>query len=159
MSARKKSPKSPKSRQSKRPPRTLQSQQRPKSKTVTVTDANFDSIVLDSEIPVLVDFWASWCAPCRALAPTLESLAEELEGELLVVKYNTEKNNRVSQAMAIRSLPTMVLFKDGEVAGVQMGAMPAGRLLSWIHKQLAPKRSLWDRLRRKPENNAPDTPN
>ena len=130
----------------------------PKSRTVIVTDANFDAIVLDSEIPVLVDFWASWCAPCRALAPTLESLAEELEGELLVVKYNTEKNKRVAQAMAIRSLPTMVLFKDGEVAGVQMGAMPPGRLVSWIQKRLAPKRSLWERFRRKSDNQTQDTP-
>ena len=158
MSAKKKSPKAAKSGQSQRPPRSLKSLQPPKSNTVTVTDANFDSIVLDSEIPVLVDFWASWCAPCRALAPTLESLAEELEGELLVVKYNTEKNNRVAQAMAIRSLPTMVLFKDGEVAGVQMGAMPVGRLLSWIQKQLAPKRSFWERFRSKSDDHAEKTP-
>ena len=131
---------------------------KPKTYTKIVTDGNFDRTVLDSEIPVLVDFWASWCAPCKALAPTLEALAEEMEGELLVVKYNTEKNKRVAQAMAIRSLPTMVLFRDGEVVDVQMGAMPAAKLLGWIQKRLAPKRSFWDRFRREPKEQAQDAP-
>jgi thioredoxin 1 len=113
---------------------------------VHVTDDDFDDRVLDSEIPVLVDFWAAWCAPCRALAPTLERIADDLDGELLVVKYDTEHNGRVSDAMSIRSLPTLVLFKDGRIDDVQVGALPHARLEAWIQRRLAPRKSLWNRL-------------
>jgi thioredoxin 1 len=113
---------------------------------VKVTDATFDRHVLDSDIPVLVDFWASWCAPCRALAPSLEHLASEYAGRLKVVKYNTEENRRVAGQMKIRSLPSLVLFDQGEVVGVQLGAMPYGRLESWIRKRLEPKKPLLKRL-------------
>jgi thioredoxin 1 len=111
-----------------------------------VNDATFDAEVLDSEIPVLVDFWAQWCAPCRALAPSLEALARELAGTLKVVKYNTEANRRVAAAMQIRSLPTLVLFKEGKVADVQIGALPPARLEAWVQRHLAPRKSLLDRI-------------
>lgn len=113
---------------------------------IKVTDATFDSEVLDSEVPVLVDFWASWCGPCKALAPSLEQLAKVYAGKLKIVKYNTEENRRVAGQMNIRSLPTMVLFDQGEVLDVQMGAIPYGRLDNWVHKRLEPKQPLLKRL-------------
>ena len=113
---------------------------------IKVTDATFDREVIDSDKLVLVDFWASWCGPCRALAPSLEHLAKEYAGRLKVVKYNTEENRRVAGQMKIRSLPSMVLFDQGEVVGVQIGALPYGRLESWILKRLEPKEPLLKRL-------------
>ena len=113
---------------------------------IQVNDATFDKEVLDSEVPVLVDFWAEWCGPCKSLAPSLERLAVDAKGDLKVVKYNTEKNKRVASEMNIRSLPTLVLFKDGEVLDAQMGAVPYPRLVGWLQKQLVPKRSLLGRL-------------
>jgi len=113
---------------------------------IKVTDATFDGEVLDSEVPVLVDFWASWCAPCRALAPSLEQLASVYAGKLKIVKYNTEENRRVAAQMKIRSLPSLVLFDQGEVVGVQLGALPYGRLDAWVRRRLEPKRPLLQRL-------------
>jgi len=113
---------------------------------VKVTDASFDREVLESEIPVLVDFWASWCAPCRALAPSLEQLARDYAGRLKIVKYNTEENRRVAGQMRIRSLPSLVLFKDGEVLDVQLGALPYGRLEAWVRRRLEPKKPFLQRL-------------
>ena len=113
---------------------------------IKVTDSTFDMEVLDSEVPVLVDFWASWCGPCKALAPSLEQLAKVYAGKLKIVKYNTEENRRVAGQMNIRSLPTMVLFDQGEVADVQMGAIPYGRLDAWVRRRLEPKQPLLKRL-------------
>jgi thioredoxin-like negative regulator of GroEL len=77
----------------------------PPDKPVKVTDATFDSVVGNSDLPVLVDFWASWCRPCKMVAPILDQLASEMQGELKIAKYNTEENQRVAQALNIRSLP------------------------------------------------------
>ena len=118
----------------------------PPDKPLKVTDASFDAVVGNSDLPVLVDFWASWCRPCKMVAPILDQLAKEMQGELKIVKYNTEENQRVAQALNIRSLTTMVLFKDGEVIDVQIGVTPAERLRRWIAKRIAPKRSLLGRL-------------
>jgi len=119
----------------------------PRGKPIPVTDATFDSVVGNSDLPVLVDFWASWCGPCRMVAPVLEQIAAEMKDELRIVKYNTEENKRVASALNIRSLPSMVLFRDGEVVDVQIGAVPAPRLRTWLEKRLAPKKpSLLSRL-------------
>ncbi len=118
----------------------------PPGEPVMVSDATFDSAVLKSDLPVLVDFWAPWCGPCKMVAPVLDQLAAEMKGSLKIAKYNTEKNQRVAQMMNVRSIPTMVLFRDGEVVDIQIGAMQAGRLRSWVEKRISPKQGLWNRI-------------
>ncbi len=94
------------------------------SKPVEFTDANFDSEVLQSDKPVLVDFWAPWCGPCRIVAPIIEEIAEEYEGKFKVGKLNTDNNMQVSIKYGIRSIPTLGIFKDGQLVDAIIGAMP-----------------------------------
>ena len=114
----------------------------PIDKPVAVSDHDFDRRVTQSDLPVLVDFWAPWCGPCKMIAPALEKLAEQMAGKLVVAKYNTEGNQRVAQAMGIRSIPTLALFKDGEVVDVKIGAIPAAALEAWVTKKIDPKPGL-----------------
>ena len=88
------------------------------------TDTNFDQEVLKSEIPVLVDFWAPWCGPCRMVSPLVDELAEELTGKLKVVKVNTDENQEVAVKYGIRSIPTLGIFKDGNIVDGIIGAVP-----------------------------------
>ena len=118
----------------------------PRDRPVHVTDASFDRVVGRSELPVLVDFWAPWCGPCKAIAPVLDQLAEDFAGRLLVAKYDTQANQRVAGEMNIRSIPTLVVFRDGEVVDVQVGAPPASRLRAWVEKAIAPPTSLLSRV-------------
>jgi thioredoxin 1 len=93
-----------------------------------VTEATFDTEVLQSDIAVLVDFWAEWCGPCHAVSPVLDKIAEEREGELRVVKVNIDEEQALAQRYGVMSIPTMILFKDGEPASAAVGAQPKAAL-------------------------------
>jgi thioredoxin len=93
-----------------------------------VTESTFEQEVLQSEVAVLVDFWAEWCGPCHAVAPVLDRIASEREGELKLVKVNIDEEQGIAQRYGIASIPTMVLFKDGQPAAAAIGAQPKGAL-------------------------------
>ena len=105
----------------------------PMSDTVKVTDASFEADVLKSGEPVVVDFWAEWCGPCRMIAPALEEIAGEMKGKLKIVKLNVDENPGVAGKLGIRSIPTLMLFNDGKVASQKVGAAPKGELAKWIN--------------------------
>ena len=93
-----------------------------------VTDANFKNEVLDSSLPVMVDFWAEWCGPCKMIAPTVAELAKEYEGRAKVVKLDVDSNYQTSGAYDVRSIPTLLFFKNGQVVDKIVGAVPKGKL-------------------------------
>ena len=97
---------------------------------ITLTAENFEQEVLQSDLPVLVDFWATWCGPCRMLAPVVAQIAEEKEGELKVGKVNIDDQAELAIRYSIASIPTLMVFKDGQVAAKTVGAMPKSQLLS-----------------------------
>ena len=101
-------------------------------KIIHASDDSFEQDVIKSEIPTLVDFWAPWCGPCKAVGPVLEELAEEYEGRVRIVKVNTDEHPGVAGALNIRSIPTLILFKDGKVSDMKVGAAPKPALASWL---------------------------
>ena len=101
-----------------------------------VTDENFKELVLDSEVPVLVDFWAPWCGPCRMVAPVVEEIAEQYDGQIKVVKVNTDENPNTATQYGIRSIPTLILFKAGQRVDTVVGAVPKTTLANTIEKYL-----------------------
>jgi len=103
---------------------------------LNVNDADFEAQVLGSDQPVLVDFWATWCAPCKAIAPSLDALADAYKGKVRVAKVNVEENQGVPQQFGIRSLPTLLMFKDGKVIDQLVGAVPRSKLEEAIKKAL-----------------------
>ena len=117
-----------------------------KSLVKNVSDASFDAEVLGSDLPVLVDFWAPWCGPCKMVGPIVEELAKEYEGRLKVVKINTQDNPGVPGQMGVRSIPTLIIFKGSEVADHRVGAAPKESLRQMIEGVLNPKPSHIGRL-------------
>jgi thioredoxin 1 len=104
--------------------------------TKNVTDASFQTDVLDSETPVLVDFWADWCGPCKMIAPALEEISEELAGKINIVKMDIMENPEVPGQIGVQSIPLMVLFKGGKPVAQKLGAAPKSQLKSWIESEL-----------------------
>ena len=100
--------------------------------TVKVTDESFESDVLKAGKPVLVDFWAEWCGPCKQIAPALDQIAEELADQVTVAKLNIEESPNTPTRYGVRGIPTMMLFKDGQMTSMKVGAMPKAKLLEWL---------------------------
>ena len=100
--------------------------------TVAVSDETFQVDVLDSKGPVLVDFWAEWCGPCKMIAPALEEIAADLKGKLVVAKVNIDENPMSPNTYGVRGIPTMILFKDGKPVATKVGAAPKSELKAWV---------------------------
>ena len=106
------------------------------SAAAQVTDENFKKEVLESEVPVLVDFWAPWCGPCRMVAPVVDEIAQQYDGKIKVVKLNTDENPSVASQYGIRSIPTLMLFKDGQRVDMVVGAVPKSTLATTVEKHI-----------------------
>ncbi|MCP5397630.1 MAG: thioredoxin [Sphingomonadaceae bacterium] len=104
--------------------------------TIAVTDASFQSDVLESSKPVLVDFWADWCGPCKMIAPALEEISEELADKVTIAKMDIMENTDTAGNMGVQSIPLMVLFKDGKPVAQKLGAAPKGALKAWLEGEL-----------------------
>ncbi|MEW6492497.1 MAG: thioredoxin [Cyanobacteriota bacterium] len=106
------------------------------SAALNVTDASFKQDVLESDVPVLVDFWAPWCGPCRMVAPVVEEISQQYEGKVKVVKLNTDENPNIASQYGIRSIPTLMIFKGGQRVDMVVGAVPKTTLANTLEKYL-----------------------
>jgi len=104
--------------------------------TTSVTDASFEQDVLNSDKPVLVDFWAEWCGPCKQIGPALEEISTEMGDKLTVAKINIDENPGVPQKYGVRGIPTMMIFSGGQVAATKVGALPKGKISEWIDSSI-----------------------
>jgi thioredoxin 1 len=104
--------------------------------TVAVTDATFDAEVKNSSIPVVVDFWAEWCGPCKQIGPALEELSSEMEGKVKIAKVDVDSNPNSAASMGVRGIPALFIFKDGQVVSNRAGAAPKAALQSWIEDSI-----------------------
>jgi thioredoxin 1 len=100
--------------------------------TVKVTDESFDADVLKASTPVLVDFWAEWCGPCKQIGPALEQIADELGGQVTVAKVNIDDSPMTPSKLGVKGIPTLMLFKDGQMTSMKVGAMPKGKIVEWL---------------------------
>lgn len=116
------------------------------AKPIHVTDLTFEKEVVNSDVPVVIDFWAPWCGPCKAIAPIIDALGDELDGQVKVVKYNTQANNQVAGMIGIRSIPTLVVFKDGKIAAHKVGAMPPAVMLDWVKRSAGLEKGFFAKL-------------
>ena len=107
------------------------------SEPIIVGEQTFDKVVLQSETPVLVDFWAEWCGPCKMMGPILDEVAGTYQGKLQVAKMNVDENREIPAKFGIRGIPTLMLFKDGQLAATKVGAMSKAQLTAFIDQQLA----------------------
>ena len=100
--------------------------------TTTLTDGNFDESVIKSSLPVLVDFWAEWCGPCKQIGPALEQIADEMGGQVTVAKINIDDSPMTPSKLGVKGIPTLMLFKDGQMTSMKVGAMPKGKIVEWL---------------------------
>ena len=105
--------------------------------TPAVSDASFEKDVLKAAGPVVVDFWAEWCGPCRQIAPALEEIAKEMDGKVTITKMNVDENQDMPAKYGVRAIPTLLIFQNGEVVAQQTGALPKRRLQEWIASSIA----------------------
>ncbi len=106
------------------------------SEVLHINDADFESIVVNSDIPVLLDFWAPWCGPCKMIAPVLDELAPEFAGKVKIVKMNVDDNQTMPAQFGVRSIPTLLLIKNGQVVATQVGALPKTQLANFINQHI-----------------------
>jgi thioredoxin 1 len=104
--------------------------------THKVSDQSFDADVLKSDVPVVVDFWAEWCGPCKMIAPALEEIATAMGEKIKIVKINIDENPQAPSKYGVRGIPTLMVFKGGQVASTKVGAAPKGQLQSWIEQSI-----------------------
>ena len=104
--------------------------------TKAISDGSFQTDVLESDKPVLVDFWAEWCGPCKMIGPALEEISDELDGQVTIAKINIDENPDAPTKYGVRGIPTMILFKGGQVAATKVGAAPKSQLKGWLEGEL-----------------------
>ncbi len=103
---------------------------------INVSDESFESEVLSSSLPVVVDFWAAWCGPCKMIAPSLDEISKELDGKVTIAKVNIDDNPMTPSKFGVRGIPTMMIFKDGKLVSTQVGAMAKNRIDAWIKESV-----------------------
>ena len=104
--------------------------------TYTITDSNFDEEIKNTQIPILVDFWAEWCGPCKQIGPILEDIGKEKKDKLKILKLNIDENPQIPQKFGVRGIPTLMLFKDGKLVETKVGSLPKSMLESWLDSNL-----------------------